>query len=142
MSATSGSFNAPLSPDLSKEVVSYVVGIPAGTGIAQPVVPAVKTQAVTVFNTTANLLRVTVTFSAGIVAAGIAATRTFLVPAGATFSADFSDHDGDNATGAIDAIASLSVIAVAPGAVTAEASTLLASTAAVAGLLCVNLISA
>jgi hypothetical protein len=142
MAATSGSFSAPISPDLSKEVVSYIVGIPAGAGVAQPVIPAVKTQAVTVFNTTANLLRVTVVFSAGIVAAGVAATRAFLVPAGATFSADFSDHDGDNANGAVDAITSLSVIAVASGAVTAEASTLLASAAAVAGVAVVNFVAA
>jgi hypothetical protein len=142
MAATSGSFNAALSPDLSKEVVSFVVAIPAGGGTITTVTPTVKTQAVTVFNPTPNLIRATVIFSAGVVAAGAAATRTFLVPTGATFSADFSDHDGDNAIGAVDAIAGISFTAVAPGAATAESSTLTAATAAVAGLIFANFLSA
>jgi hypothetical protein len=142
MAITSGSFNATLPPDLTKEVVSYVVGIPSGAGVAQAVTPAIKAQAVTVFNATANLLRCAVTFSAGIVSAGVAATRTFLVPAGGSFSVDFANHEGDNAVGAIDAITGISLIAVQPGTVTAEASTLVASTAAVAGLAYVNLASA
>jgi hypothetical protein len=142
MSVTSGSFSAPLGPDLAKEIQSYVIGIPAGAGVAQTVNPTVAVQAVTLFNYTNNLLRATVTFSAGIVAAGAAATRTFLVPAGATYTIDFSAHGNDNVVGAVDAIDSLSVIAVVSGAATAEASTLTAATAAVAGVAYANFISA
>lgn len=142
MSMTNGSFSVPLSPDVTKEVGAFVVGIPAGAGVAQVVNPAVPVQGLTAFNYTTNLLRGTVTFSAGVTANGIAATRVFLVPPGASYSLDFSDHDGDNAIGAIDAIESVSFIAVAPGAATAEASTLAAATAAVAGVAYVNFASA
>lgn len=142
MSMTNGSFAAPLTPDLTKAVESYVVGIPAGAGVAQVVNPTVPVQGLTAYNYTSNVLRGTVTFSAGVTGVNAAAVRTFLVPPGATYSLDFSDHDGDNAVGAIDAIDSVSLIAVAPGAVTAEASTLLAATAAVAGLAYINFASA
>jgi len=142
MSMTNGSFAAPLTPDLTKAVESYVVGIPAGAGVAQVVNPTVPVQGLTAYNYTSNVLRGTVTFSAGVTGVNAAPVRTFLVPPGATYSLDFSDHDGDNAIGAIDAIDSVSLIAVAPGAVTAEASTLLAATAAVAGLAYINFASA
>jgi hypothetical protein len=139
---TNGSFSIPLSPDVTKEVGAFVVGIPAGAGVAQVVNPAVPVQSVTAYNYTTNLIRGTVTFSAGVTATGVAATRTFLVPPGATYSLDFSNHDGDNAVGAIDAIDSISFIAVLPGAVTAEASALVAATAAVAGVVYLNFASA
>ena len=142
MAVSSGAFAAPISPDLTKEAQSFVVGIPAGAGVAQVVNPGVPVQGFTFYNYTSNVLRGTVTFTAGVVSATGAALRTFLVPPGATYSADYSAHDGDNAVGAIDAIDSVSVVAVIPGAVTAEASTLGAATAAVAGLAYVNFTSA
>jgi hypothetical protein len=142
MSMTNGSFAAPISPDLTKAVESYVVGIPAGAGVAQVVNPTVPVQGLTAYNYTTNVLRGTVTFSAGVTGTNAAPVRTFLVPPGATYSLDFADHDGDNAVGAIDAIDSVSFIAVAPGAVTAEASTLVAATAAAAGLAYVNFAAA
>jgi hypothetical protein len=118
------------------------VGIPAGAGVAQVVNPTVPVQGLTAYNYTTNVLRGTVTFSAGVTGTNAAPVRTFLVPPGATYSLDFSDHDGDNAVGAVDAIDSVSFIAVAPGAVTAEASTLVAATAAAAGLAYVNFAAA
>ena len=138
MSMTNGSFAAPLSPDLSKAVESFVVGVQAGAGVAAVVNPSVPMQALTAYNYTSNLLRATVTFSAGIVGTNAAPVRTFLIPPGATATLDFADHSGDNAVGAIDGIDSVSVIAVIPGAVTAEASTLAAATAAVAGVAYIN----
>jgi hypothetical protein len=141
MAMTGGSFSAPLSPDLSKEVGSFVAAIPAGAGVAQVVDPAVPVQSATLYNTSPNLVRATFTFTAGIVALGVAATRCILVPAGGTATVDFADHDGDNAVGALDGINSISVIAVIPGTVTTEASTLLAATAAVAGNVYINVAS-
>jgi hypothetical protein len=135
---TSGSFAAPISPDLTKAIESYVVGIPAGAGVAQLVSPTVSVQGLTAYNYTSNLLRGTVTFSAGVTGTNAAGVRTFLVPPGATYSVDFSDHDGDNAVGSVDAIESVEFIAVTPGAVTAEASTLTAAVSAVAGVAYVN----
>lgn len=142
MSLTNGSFAAPISPDTTKAVESYVVSIPAGAGVAQVVNPTVPVQGFTAYNYTTNLLRGTVTFSAGVVGVNAAPVRTFLVPPGATYSLDFADHDGDNAVGAVDAIDAVSFIAVAPGVATAEASTLVAATAASAGLAYVNFASA
>jgi hypothetical protein len=138
LSMSSGAFSAPIAADLTKEVVSYVVAIPAGAGVAQVVDPAVPVQALTAYNYSSALVRAVVTFAAGITSTGVAATRTFLVPPGATASLDFADHDGDNAVGHVNAIESVSFIAVVPGAATAEASTLAAATAAVAGLVYVN----
>lgn len=142
MAMTNGSFAAPITPDLTKVVESYVVGIPAGAGVAQIVNPTVPVQGLTAYNYTTNVLRGTITLSAGVTGTNAVALRTFLVPPGATYSVDFSDHDGDNAVGAIDAIDSVSFIAVAPGDVTAEASTLVAAVAAAAGVAYVNCVSA
>jgi hypothetical protein len=141
MSMTGGAFSAPISPDLTKEVQSFVVAIPAGVGVAQVVNPSVPVQSVTTYNYSSNVVRGTVTFSAGVVSTGIAATRTFLVPPGASASIDFADHDGDNAIGSVDGIDSISFIAVTPGVATTEASTLVATATAVAGLLYVNFAS-
>jgi hypothetical protein len=138
MSMTGGAFSAPISPDLTKEVQSFVVSIPAGAGVAQVVNPNVPVQSMTTYNYTSNLIRGTVTFSAGIISTGVAATRTFLIPPGASASIDFADHDGDNAVGSIDGIDSVSYVAVNPGVVTAESSTLVAAAAAVAGSVYVN----
>jgi hypothetical protein len=145
MAITGGTFSAPLSPDLTKEVGSYAVAIPAGAGVVQLIDPSVAFQSATIYNPTRNLIRATITFSIGILTTGLAATRCKLIPPGGTDTIDFSDHDGDNAVGAIDAIDSISFVAVMPGTTTAEASTLgLTTTAdpAFAGNLYVNLASA
>lgn len=142
MAMTGSSVRSSIPADTTKEVVSYIVAIPAGAGVAQVVNPAVPVQAVMVDNNTSNLIRGLVTFTAGITSATPAAQRVFLVNPGSVVHIDFSDHDGDNAVGSIDAIDSVSFTAVQPGAVTAEASTLAASTAAVAGMMVVNLTSA
>lgn len=135
MSTTAGSFSAPIAPDLTKEVQSFVAAIPAGAAVAQVVNPTVPVESVTAYNYTNNLLRATVTFTAGITATGAAATRTFLIPPGAVASYDWADEgNSDNAQGSLGAIDSLSVIAVAAGAATAEASTLANNAASVAGL--------
>jgi hypothetical protein len=135
MSTTAGSFAVPVAPDLNKEVQSFVAAIPAGTAVAQVVNPTVPVESVTAYNYTSNLLRATVTFTAGINATGAAATRTFLIPPGAVASYDWADEGAtDNAIGALGAIDSLSVIAVNAGAATAEASTLAANATSVAGL--------
>ena len=139
MSMTSGNFSAIVSPDLTKEVQSYTVGVAAGAGVAQVVNPTIPVQATTVYNYTNNLMRAIVTFSVGITNTGAAATRTFLIPPGATASIDFADHDGDNAVGAIDGIDSLSLSAVTPvaGAVT-EGGALALAAAATAGFVYLN----
>lgn len=142
MSQTNGSMTAIVAADLTKVTEAYVVNVAAGAGAAQVVNPTVPVQSATVYNYTNNLMRGTVTFSAGITGVNAAALRTFLVPAGATYTIDFADHDGDNAIGAVDAIDSISFIAVQAGAGVAEASTLIAAVAALAGQVYCNFASA
>jgi len=72
---TNGSFSAPLAADLTKEIQSFVAYIPAGAGVAQVVNPSVPVQGVTAYNYTANLVRATVTFTAGITTTGAAAAE-------------------------------------------------------------------
>lgn len=139
---TGGAFSAPISPDLTKEVQSFAVSIPTGVGVAQVVNPNVSVQSLTAYNYSSNLIRGTITFSAGVVTTGAPATRTFLVPPGASASLDFAEHDGDNATGSVDGIDSVSFIAVSPGVVTTESSTLTPAVNAVAGLVYVNFAAA
>lgn len=139
MSLTNGSFTPVGSPDLTKSAESFIVGIPAGAGVAQVVNPAQPQQAFTFFNTTNNWLRGTVAYVSGTIGTG---DGTFLVPPGGTYSWDSADHDGDNALGAVNAVDSISVIAVNTGAATAAASALVAATAAVAGVAAVNFASA
>lgn len=133
MGATSGSFSPALSSDLTKEIGGWIVDIPAGAGVAQTVNPAVPFQSFTVNNLSLNWVRGTVTFTAGIISNAVAATRAFLISPNATVSFDLANSDGDNAAGSIDAIDSISFIAVQPGTASAEVSTLVAATAAVAG---------
>jgi hypothetical protein len=145
MSLTNGSFAAPTAADLNKEVESFAVTIVAGAGVAQVVNPAQAEEGVTVFNVSNNVIRATVVFSAGIVAAGGAATRAFLVPAGGTASIDWADSGAtDSAQGNIGAIDSLSIvpvtIPVAAGVV--EASTLAVAAAATPGYVLVNFATA
>lgn len=142
MSTTTGSYSVPMAPDMDKAVASFVIGIPAGAAVAQVANPGANVNAITVFNPTANLLRATVTFAAGITSGIAAGQRVFLIPSGATVSYDFGDGPNDSLVGSVDSIDSVSFIAVQSGAVTAEASTLVAATAAVAGVAFVNFGSA
>jgi hypothetical protein len=145
MSLTSGNFTAPIAPDLAKEVESQIITIAAGAGVAQVSNPAQPQQGFTAYNVSNNLIRGTVVFTAGIVAAGGAATRTFLIPAGGTLSQDYADESmTDSATGAIGAIDSISFVPVtvpaAPGV--AESSTLAVAAAATGGYIAIDYMSA
>lgn len=145
MSLTSGSFSAPTPPDLAKEAEGFTYTILAGAGVAGVVNPAQPQQGFTAFNVSNNAVRGTITFTAGIVAAGGAATRVFLIPAGGTYSADFADEGTtDSVTGAIGAIDSISFVPVslpvAAGVV--EDSTLAVAAAATAGYVAINFASA
>lgn len=148
MSLTSGSFAltpVPVAPDLAKEVESHIITIVAGAGVAQVSNPAQNQQGFLVFNNSTNLIRGTVTFSAGIVAAGGAATRTFLIPANGTLAQDYADESTtDSVAGSIGAIDSISFVPVtAPAAAgVAESSTLAVATAATAGNIIVDYLSA
>jgi hypothetical protein len=145
MSLTSGSFTAPIAPDLTKEVESHVITIASGAGVAQISNPAQPQQGFTAYNVSNNVIRGTVTFSASIVAAGGAATRTFLIPAGGTLAQDYADESiSDSATGSIGAIDSISFVPVTLPAAAgiAEGSTLAVAAAAVAGYVIVDYMSA
>lgn len=145
MSITNGSFSAPVSPDLSKELESQVGTIAAGAGAAMVFNPAQPQQGATVYNVSNNVIRGTVTLTAGTVALGAAATRAFTVPAGGTYSFDLADEGlTDSATGAIGAIDSISIVPVTVPAAAgvAEASTLAVAVAATAGYVVVNFASA
>ncbi len=147
MSLTSGSFNAPIAPvapDLAKEVESHIITIVAGAGVAQVSNPVQPQQGFVAFNVSNNLIRGTVTFSAGIVAAGGAATRTFLIPANGTLAQDYADESTtDSVAGSIGAIDSISFVPVtAPAAAgIAEGSTLSIATTASAGTIIVDYLS-
>lgn len=142
MSISSGSFAAPIPADNTKEAWSSVVGFAAGAGVAQAINPPNPMSAFTLFNTTSNVLRGTIAFTAGTTAVGAAATQTFLVPAGGTLSVDFQEHDGDNAVGQLMSIDSVTLIPVTVGAITAEASTLAASAATIAGVALISFTAA
>lgn len=145
MSITNGSFAAPVAPDLSKEVESFIVAVAAGAGAAQIVNPTQPQQGFTAYNVSNNWMRGTIVFTAGVVAVGAAATRTFVIPPGGTASEDFADEGmTDSATGAIGAIDSISFIAVTPPAsgTVVESSALVAAAVAVAGHVAVNFASA
>lgn len=145
MSLTSGNFSAPIAPDLAKEVESHIITIVAGAGVAQVSNPAQAQQGFVAFNVSNNLIRGTVTFSAGIVAAGGAATRTFLIPAGGTLAQDYADESvTDSATGAIGAIDSISFVPVTAPVVAGvvESSTLAVAAAATGGYIAVDYMSA
>jgi hypothetical protein len=102
-------------------------------------------QGATIYNVSNNVIRGTVVLTAGTVAVGAAATRTFTVPAGGTYSFDLADEGTtDSATGAIGSIDSISIVPVtvpvAAGVV--EASVLAVAAAATAGYVVVNWASA
>lgn len=144
MSATNGAMGAvPVQPDLTKEHEGTIQTIAAGAAAVAGVHnPAQPQQSLTAFNASQNWVRGTITFSGGITSLGSAATRVFLVPPFGTYTYDSSDvgGDADNATGAINAIDSVSVIAVAvpTAAGVVEASTLAAAASTFAGHVAIN----
>jgi hypothetical protein len=142
MSISNGTFSAPVPADNTKEAWSSVVGFAAGAGVAAVINPPNPMSAFTLYNTTSNVLRGTIAFTAGTVSVGGAATQTFLVPASGTLSLDFQDHDGDNAIGQLMSIDSVTLLPVAVGAVTAEASTLIANAATIAGVALIDFTAA
>lgn len=127
--------------DNAKNVGSNVVAIAAGAGVAQVVTPIVPQHGLTVENMTSNWIRLSWTFTAGIVAGGAAANRVSLIPPNRGWTFDFGDHAGDNALGEITPVTSVSVIAVAAPTATIESGALTAATAATAGLVVMNWIT-
>jgi hypothetical protein len=141
MSASNGSFSAPLAPDLAKEVEAFLVRIAAGVGVAAVVNPAQPQSSVTVYNVSNNWLKATWTFTAGITSLGTAATRVSIIPPGGTLSLDAADEGStDSVAGSIGAFDSVSLVPVdvpvAAGVV--EAGTLTAAAAAQAGYVAVD----
>lgn len=126
MSMTSGSFNAAIATDNIKEVGSHAVVIPAATNAIQTVNPTPAHQAATIYNLSAEYVRVVWTFSAGVTNVGAAATRVSLIPPQATYSLDFSDHDGDTVASNVIPVDQVTFQAVTFPAATAEAGTLTA----------------
>jgi hypothetical protein len=133
MSVSSGAFVLPqaaasVAANLTKEVQAFIVPILVTTPLAAEVVnPGAPQDSVVVYNVSNNYVRGIVAFSAAIVAAGAAPTRTFLVPPGGTFALDFSvGAESANAAanvGAIDSV-SFSVVTVPTTGTTVETSTL------------------
>lgn len=128
--------------DNSKGVGSNVFAIPAGAGVPVVITPAQPQNAVTVINTTANWLRVTFTFTAGILSTAAAGTRVRLVPPGLIDNVDLGATDGNTASDVILPIASVSIVALVTPTATAEGSTLAVATAATAGVGVLNWASA
>lgn len=142
MAASGGSFGFTPLADNVKNVGSNVVAIAAGAGASQTVTPTVPQQGATVINTSSNWIRVGWTFNTGITSGGAVANRVTLIPPNYTVTMDFGANDGDNALSAIDAVVSATVIATLVPTTTAEAGTLGAATAASAGLVVFDWISA
>jgi hypothetical protein len=145
MSITNGSFSAPIVPDLAKELESQVGTIAAGAGVPMVFNNLQPQQGATIYNVSNNVIRGTVVLTAGTVAVGAAATRTFTVPAGGTYSFDLADEGTtDSATGAIGSIDSISIVPVTVPATAGvvEASVLAVAAAATAGYVVVNWASA
>jgi hypothetical protein len=144
MSASNGSFAAPITPDLNKEAEAFLVRIAAGAGVAAVVNPAQPQSAFTAFNISNNYVRLTYTWSAGIISLGTAATRVSIIPPGGTFSADGADEGAtDSAPGSIGFVDSISVVPVdvPVAAGVTEVGTLTAAAAAQAGYVAVNFIT-
>jgi hypothetical protein len=133
----------PIAPpaDNAKGLGSNVAFIPAGAGVAQTITPAVPQNAVSIVNMTANVLRVTVTFSAGIVSGGTPAQRCLLVPPLFTIAEDLSSNTDGGGAGEITPIASLSVVPLVNPTASAEGSTIAVATAATAGLVYFNFLT-
>lgn len=141
MAATNASAIAQPVADNAKNVGGNVAAIPAGAGVAQTVTPVVPQHGATVENLTSNWIRLAWTFTAGITAGGAAANRVSLLPPNRIYTFDFGDHAGDNATGEIAPITSVSATAVATPTATGEAGALAAATAASAGLVVFNFLT-
>jgi hypothetical protein len=142
MTASAGSFGFTPVADNSKAVGSNVVQVAAGAGVAQTITPVVPQQGATIINLSNNWLRFTWTFTAGITAGGAAANRVTLIPPNFTQSVDFSDNAGDNAINSLDVVTSVAVIATLTPTATVEAGVLGTATAATAGTVVINWISA
>jgi hypothetical protein len=128
--------------DNSKGVGSNVFAIPAGAGVPVVVTPAQPQNAVTVINTTANWLRVTFTFTSGILTSAPAPTQCRLVPPALVDNTDLGLTDGGSAFNFISPIASVSIVALLTPTATAEGGTLAVATAATAGVGVLNWASA
>lgn len=110
MSMTNGALSLPntQTADLTKEIAAYDVVIPVAN-TAQVANPTEPMDAVVVYNTsTVYRVRGTITFTAAINSLTLAAQRTFVVPAGGTYSIDFADRTNDDAVGSVGAIDSIS----------------------------------
>jgi hypothetical protein len=141
MAASGGSFGFVPVADNTKQVGANLVQIAAGAGVAQTVTPIVPQQGATIINLSSNWIRVGWVYAAGVSGGGAAANRVTIVPPNFTQTIDFGDVDGDNSLAALDAVASVTVIATLNPSATAEAGTLGAATAAVAGTVVLNWIS-
>jgi hypothetical protein len=144
MSSSNGSFAAPITPDLTKEAEAFLVTIAAGAGVAAVVNPVQPQSAFTAYNVSNNYVKLTYTWTAGIVSLGSAATRVSLIPPGGTWSFDGADEgNSDNAAGSLGLVDSISVVPVdvpaAAGVV--EVGTLTAAAAAQAGKVIINFVS-
>lgn len=141
MAASGGSFGFVPVADNTKQVGSNIVQIAAGVGVAQTVTPVVPQQGATVINLSSNWVRVGWVYTAGVTGGGAAANRVTLVPPNFTQTIDFGDTSGDSSLASLDTITSATVIATLNPSATAEAGTLGAATAAVAGTVVINWIS-
>jgi hypothetical protein len=137
-STTSGSFTpASAAADLAKEVAAWNAVIPVANA-AQVVTPAAPQQSFTAYNmSSTSWVRATITLAAGITATGAAATRVQILPPLSVISVDLGSSI-DDASGNIEAITSVSFIAVATPAATAEVGTLAAAAPAAPVIVAVN----
>lgn len=133
----------PIAADLSKDLQSFAVVIPAASNAAQTVTPTVGMESATVFNTSAFLIRATVAFAAGIAAGVAVANRTFVIPPNSVASVDFSQSISDDVSGSVPPIASITFQAInAPTATGAHGAGVAPASLATAAVLHVNLVSA
>jgi hypothetical protein len=145
MSASNGSFAAPITPDLNKEAEAFLVRIAAGAGVLALVNPTQPQSSFTAFNVSNNWIRLGYNWSPGIISLGAASARVSLIPPGGTFSADGADEGAtDSAPGAIGFVDSIAVtpVDVPVAAGVTEGSTLTAAAAAQAGYVAINFLTA
>jgi hypothetical protein len=127
--------------DNSKGLGSNVIFIGTGAGVSQTVTPVVPQNAVSIVNMTANVLRVTVTFSPGIVSGGTAAQKCLLIPPIFTIAPDLSSNTDGGGAGEITPIASLAVVPLVTPTASAEGSTIAIATASSPGLVYFNFLT-
>lgn len=123
----SGSFAVALGEvtDASFEVGAHIAIIPAATNAVQTINPAGAMQGMVIMNVSASYIRAVVTFAAGAIVAGVAASRAVIVPPNGTYSVTFN-HNSASAPGIIAPIDSVTVQGVTLPATTTEASALVA----------------